>query len=178
MPDNDKLTEAITLCHQGLDEYFLLHQEAVLLGKFDDASQILNCFKVLHNLHMRFEDELLIPKLTDLGDKGRWPAFLYTAEHAKIQELLEKTTRNLQLLSNKQLEGNSLRRSIIAFLDNEKVFKGVCEHHQEREEAGILPELNKQTDKTWRRSIIKPFLNEWERCMEQNMQVINKIDWL
>ena len=178
MSDKTKLTEAITHCHQGLDEFFLLHQEAVLLGKFDDASQILNCFKDLHNLHMRFEDELLIPKLAELGDKGRWPAFLYTAEHAKIQELLEKTTANLQFLSNNQLSGNDLRRGIITLLDNEKILKGVCEHHQEREEAGILPELNKQTDETWRISIIKPFLNEWERCLEQNMQISNKIDWL
>ena len=167
MSDKAKFTEAITHCHQGLDEFFLLHQEAVLLGNFADASQLLDCFKELHHLHMRFEDETLIPKLAELGDKGRWPAFLYTAEHAKIQELLEKATANLELLSNNKLSGNDLRRGIITLLDNEKILKGVCEHHQEREETGILPELNKQTDVAWRISIIKPFLDEWEHCLEK-----------
>jgi hypothetical protein len=178
MPDNTKLTEAITQCHQGLDEFYLLHQEAVLLGKFDDATQLLNCFKELHHLHMHFEDEMLIPKLAELGDKGRWPAYLYTAEHAKIKQLLDKTAVNLQSLNDNELSGNDLRRGIIALLDTQKVFKGVCEHHQEREETGILPELTRQTDAAWRLSIIEPFLNEWDRCMERNRNILNKIDWL
>ncbi len=33
MPDHTKLVDVITQCHQGLDELFLLHQEAVLLAR-------------------------------------------------------------------------------------------------------------------------------------------------
>ncbi len=176
MSDNTKLTEAITQCHRGLDEFFLLHQEAVLRGRFDDAIQLLNCFKELHHLHMGFEDEKLIPKLDGLGDRGRWTAALYTDEHAKVQDLMGKTEDNLLSLSKGQLSNKNLRREIIAFLDNEKTFKGLCEHHQEREEAGMFPELDRQTDTKWRASIIEPFLKEWNCCMERNTSIVNEID--
>ena len=169
MSDNAKLTDVISQCHRELDESFLRHQEAVLLGRFDEAIQLLDCFKELHDLHMGFEDDKLIPKLDGLGDWGRWPASLYTAEHAKIQELVGKTEGNLRSLSKGQLSNKDLRREIIAFLDQEKTFKGLCEHHQEREEAGMLPELDRQTDTKWRASVIEPFLKEWNDCMDRNM---------
>lgn len=172
MSDSTKLTEVITRCHRGLNEFFLMHQEAVLLGRFDEAIQLLNCFKELHYLHMGFEDEMLIPKLDGPGDRGRWPASLYTAEHAKVQELMGKTEKNLLPLSKGQLSDKDLRREIIAFLDQEKTFKGLCEHHQEREEAGMLPELDRQTDTEWRASVIEPFLKEWNDCMERNMSIV------
>jgi hypothetical protein len=178
MPDNTKLAEVIAHCHQELDEFFLLHQEAVLLGQFDDAIQLLNCFKELHHLHMGFEDEKLIPKLTRLGNPGRWPASLYTDEHTKVQELLGKTEANLLSLRKGQRPDKDLRREIIAFLDKEKTFKGLCEHHQEREEAGMLPELDKQTDTKWRLSVIQPFLKDWNDCMERNMNIANGINFL
>jgi hypothetical protein len=178
MSDNSRLTEVISQCHQELDELFLLHQEAVLLGSFDEAIQLLNCFKELHHLHMGFEDEKLIPKLDTLGTRGRWPASLYTDEHAKVQQLMGTTGDNLLLLSKGQRSDNKLRRDIIAFLDKERTFKSLCEHHQEREEAGMLPELDKQTDIKWRASIIEPFLKDWNDCMERNMNIVNKIDFL
>lgn len=178
MPDNSQLTEVIARCHQELDELFLLHQEAVLLGRFDDAIQLLICFKELHHLHMVFEDEQLIPKLFELGDRGRWPASLYTSEHAKIQELLLKTENNLLSLSKKPLSEKALRREIIDLIDRQKTFKGVCEHHQEREEAGILRELGKESDENWRASIIESFLNEWNDSMARNRLIVNAIDWL
>ena len=176
MPDNTKLTEVITRCHQGLDEFFLLHQESVLLQSFDEAIQLLNCFKELHHLHMAFEDEKLIPKLGALGDLGRWTASLYSDEHGKVQALMKKTEDDLLSLSKGDLSGRALRREVIAFLDKEKTFKGLREHHQEREEAGILPELDKQTDTKWRASIIEPFLKEWDYCMERNIKTVNRID--
>jgi hypothetical protein len=173
MSDNTKLTEVITRCHQGLVEFFLLHQEAVLLGRFDEAIQLLNCYMELHHLHMSFEDEKLIPKLEELGDRGRWPASLYSDEHAKLQELMGKTEDYLLSISKGQLSNKDLRRNIIAFLDKEKSIKGLCEHHQEREEAGMLPELDRETDTKWRVSVIEPFLKEWTNCMEHNMNIVN-----
>ncbi len=176
MSDKTKLTEVITQCHQELDELFLLHQEFVLLGKFDEAKQLLNCFKELHHVHMSFEEEKLIPKLYELGSQGRWPASLYTDEHAKVRELMGKTEDNLISLSKRQLSCKNLRREIIALLDTEKTFKGLCELHQEREEAGMLPSLDKQTDTPWRASVIEPFLKEWNNCMERNLNIVDGID--
>jgi len=176
MSDNTQLTAVISQCHKALDELFLLHQEAVLLGRFDHAIQLLGYFKELHHLHMAFEDEQLIPMLDKPDCQGHWPASLYTAEHAKVQGLLEKIEKRLLLLKNGQLSDKALRREIIAFLDNEKTFKGLCEHHQAREEAGILPELDKQTDIKWRTGIIELFLKDWTCCLERNMNIVNEIN--
>ena len=177
MPDSNKLTEVITRCHQELDELFLLHQEAVLLGRFGGAIQLLDCFEELHHLHMSFEDEELIPKLAQLGDQGRWSVSLYTSEHSKVQELMGKTRISLLSLSEDRLSNKSLRRRIIGFLDKEKTLKGLLEHHQEREEVGILPELDTHTDTRWRESVIKPFLKEWNYRMERNRSIVAGIDF-
>jgi len=171
------LTEVITRCHGELDELFLLHQEAVLLGRFDGAIQLLNYFDELHHLHMSFEDEELIPKLAQLGDQGRWPASLYSGEHSKVQELMGKARSSLLSLSEDQISNKSSRRQIIELLDKGKTFKGLLEHHQEREEAGILPELDRQTDTRWRESVIRPFLKEWNYRMERNQSIVAGIDF-
>ena len=177
MPDKSKLTKVIARCHRGLDEVFLMHQEAVLLGMFDEAAQLLDCFKELHHLHMSFEEEKLIPRLDGLGIRGRWPASLYTDEHAKVKQLLGKTENNLLSLIERNASNRDLRREIIVFLDTEKSFKGLCEHHQEREEAGLLPELEKQADEKWCASVIEPFENQWNACMKRNMKIIDGIDF-
>lgn len=174
--DSNRLTEVVSQCHQRLDDLFLLHQEAVLLGRFGKALQLLNCFKELHHLHMRFEDEKLIPKLDGIDDRGRWPASLYTDEHAKVRDLMGKTENNLRSLGKGQLSSKELRRQIIVFLDEEKTFKGLREHHQEREEAGMLLELDNQTGNNWRVSTIKPFMNAWSDCMERNMAIVNGVE--
>jgi hypothetical protein len=125
---------------------------------------------------MRFEDDKLIPIFEGIDDRGRWPASLYTSEHAKVRELMGKTEISLQLLSKGQLSNKELRRQIISLLDQEKTFKGLCEHHQEREEAGMLPELDNQTEKRWRAQIIEPFMNAWSNCMERNRIIVNRVD--
>lgn len=177
MSDRTKLTEVITRCHKELDELFLLHQEAVLLGRFDEAMQLLICFENLHHLHMTFEDEKLIPKLHKLGNRGRWPASLYTDEHGKVKELLRKTKSKLSSLGNRRLSNQASRREIIDFLDRERTFKGLCEHHQEREETGMLPELDKQTSEEWRAAIIEPFLKEWNCRMKHTTEAVNGMDF-
>ena len=177
MSDKSRLTQVIAERHQELDELFLLHQEAILLGRLDDAIQLLSCFGELHHMHMSFEDEKLIPKLAGLGGQRRWPASLYADEHAKVQELIGKTRENLLSLSKVQLPNKDLRRALIAFLDKEKTFKGLCEHHQEREEAGMLPELDRHTTTKWRVGIIEPFLKKWNWCMERNMSIVKGIEF-
>ena len=165
MPAITTFTKVIAQCHHVLDEIFLLHQETVLFGRFDNAILLFNSYKELHDLHKTFEDEKLIPKFNELGNHGRWPASLYKLEHDKIRDLMAEIPP----------DNRSLGRNIISFLDREKTFKGYCEHHQDREEQGLLPELDNLTDSIWRESIIGPFIAAWESCVNRNMLLINKI---
>jgi hemerythrin-like domain-containing protein len=171
MSVNMTLTELIAKCHQSLDEIFLLHQEAVLLGRFDDAIQLLDFYRELHRLHMDFEDGQLIPRHHELDIQGQWPASLYTDEHTKIQKLMGLIEVDLLSLSDGRLSDQKLRRGIIAFLDKQKTFKGLSEHHQEREEKGLLPELDKQTEPKWRANVIEPFLHEWNGCLQDRTNI-------
>jgi hypothetical protein len=173
--DYNQLTDVITRCHHSLDELFLQHQEAVLLGNFDDATRIFKRYETLHRLHMDFEDDTLITRLDELEVRGRWPASLYRQEHLKVQQLIRKTENSLHSLSKASLFNQNLRRAVIGFLDNEKTYKGLCEHHQEREESGIFPELDRQTDVKWRRRVIEPFLSEWDHHMNGHMNVASQI---
>jgi len=177
MIDETKLTAVITKCHQELDEFFLLHQEAVVLAKFEPAVELLGCFGELHQFHMDFENEKLLPALTELGDPGRWPASLYSSEHDKVQELLQQAGRRLLSLHEARLSSRETRRGIIVLLDEQKTLKGVCEHHQEREQVGLLPELDKLADTQWRTRIIKPFLEEWAQRMEHNINIAKQLEF-
>jgi len=166
MVDQTSLSEVVTACHRTLDEFFLVHQEAVLVGRLGRAARLLECFCDLHGLHMEFEDRYLIPILDDCP--GRWSAKLYSGEHDKIGKLLARTIDDLSALSARPLSGRPLRRALISFIDGEKTLKGLCEHHQEREEKGMLPELDTHTDTGWRRSVIEPFLAAWCIAVERN----------
>ena len=158
------LTAAITQCHRRLDEIFLLHQEEILQGNLDEAIKLFRYFRKLHRIHMDFEDQRLIPVLAEPGHRGRWPASLYSDEHAKVSSLMAKTESSLITLGSSRSTGSGLRREIIAFLDQERTFKRLCEHHQEREEIAMLPELDELTGAEWRSEIIEAFLKEWHDC--------------
>ena len=43
----------------------------------------------------------------------------------------------------KVLEASPSRRGLIGLIDRQRAFKGVLEHHEEREEIALLPELDK-----------------------------------
>jgi len=168
MTDTSSLTDTIVSCHQALDEFFLVHQEAVLLGHLEAARALLAGYAELHDLHMRFEDEHLIPALAALGDAARWPAALYDSEHRKIEQLLEKVDARLVSIRPEPMSSRRFRRRLLALLDYERTFKGVSEHHQEREESGMLPELDRHRDAAWRAGVLAAFLVRWHECLKRN----------
>lgn len=160
------LQAVITRCHRELDQLFFIHQEAVLVGDLTRAIETLRRFSAAHDRHKNFEDEHLLTRLAEIDDPGDWPASLYAHEHDKINDLLTQLDEHLSRIHAQEPDGTALRAALIELLDREKSFKGLCEHHQEREEKGMLPALDKQTDAAWRASIIEPFVDKW-RAMVQ-----------
>jgi len=158
----------ITHCHQVLIQLFFVHQEAVLVGDLPRAIETLRRYTEALELHKDFEDEHLLPRLAELDDPGDWPVSLYSHEHNKIGDLLPRLEESIIQLNKQGLSGTALRAELIELLDREKSIKGLCEHHQEREEAGMLPVLDQQTEETWRISIIGPFLDEWQITVSEH----------
>ena len=172
MSEEISLVDQVGNCHKILDELFLLHQECLLEGELEQALVVLRGFNTCHTLHMEYEDTLLLPAYAQLPNPGRWDATLYEKEHQKIIDLYTKLVNALVELEQQPPSGKQLRRTIIHFLDREKSFKGLCEHHQEREEASMLLELDTQKDLGWLLSEKKNFQNEWEKVYNQVMELI------
>ncbi len=166
MTEQTSLKAIISQCHQELNQLFFLHQEAVLIGELPRAIETLHQFTKAHKLHKTFEDDHLLTRLAELADPGDWPPSLYRHEHNKIDDMLSRVEESVVRISASSQTGTALRIEIIELLDREKSFKGVCEHHQEREEAGMLPALDKQTESAWRAAIIEPFLKAWHATVQ------------
>ncbi len=168
MSSLSSLKMVIARCHRQLSNLFFRHQEAILVDDLPRAIESLENFTEAHDLHKDFEDQQLIPQLAKLDDPGGWPASLYGQEHDKIEALLSRLRTHLVRLNAQGLTGTERRAALIELLDREKSFKGLCEHHQEREETGMLPALDKYTDVSWRTAIIESFMAEWRATVTED----------
>lgn len=132
-----KLKALIQEDHSFMEETFLLHQEALLEKNLPLALQLLTLFEQQISHHILFENNHLLPLHQECVTEPRWGSHVYEAEHKKIISLLRGIQQQLQTLINSSFD----RRDIIELLDQEKTLKGVIEHHEEREESALLPEL-------------------------------------
>ena len=175
MGSESSLVIRFRTCHHQLDEMFLLHQESLLQARLENAVSTLKSYESCHVLHMNFENDFLIPKYAALPDQGKWDATLYHMEHQKILDLYEKLEQSLIWMVEQDMKLSQERRNIIKLMDREKSFKGLCEHHQEREEASMFLELDRQTDENWRVEMIDTFLSQWTHQYEKESKSIDAL---
>ncbi|MBL1141603.1 MAG: hypothetical protein HND53_06185 [Proteobacteria bacterium] len=140
------LVEIIQKQHSDLHELFARHQEALLQGLFDVAGTWLEHFHVCQTAHIQLEENYLLPEFAKIERRTKWDASLYQKEHEKITQLFGNITQDLEWLAEQELDESQKRRNIIALLDKEKTLKGLLEHHEEREEEGMLIDLNEQLE--------------------------------
>ena len=135
MNNLQKLLEAY---HELLDEFFLIHQEPLILGDINLAKEYLIYYAQLLRQHIEIENNYLFPlyKKNDPNVSGRWPVTLYIHEHNKIEQLLVGV-ETLML----KLESQYSARGVIHLLEVEYRLKQLVEHHEQREEIALLPEL-------------------------------------
>ena len=148
MLKSNPIYQAIDKQHQQLGELFVMHQEALLIQDIELALEIFYSYKALQVAHLTFENEHLLPELAKLNDT-RWPHSLYLHEHNKVRDLLDKNELNLNQTQT-LLESSSnkeYRRWLIELFEQQKSLKNVLEHHEQREEQGMLCELFEQLDK-------------------------------
>jgi len=138
------LVEIIHNQHLDLRELFAQHQEALLQGNLDNAMSLLVNYNLCHVSHAKLEERYLFPLFSKIEHDTKWDVSLYIKEHKKIEQLFTNISEALGWLREQNLSESQLRRNIIALLDKEKTFKGLTEHHEEREEDAMLKELDEK----------------------------------
>lgn len=155
------LVEIIHKQHLDLRELFAQHQEALLQGHFEDAMILLNNFNLCHESHAKLEERYLFPLFAKIKHQSKWDVSLYVKEHEKIKYLFAKISEDLTWLSEQSLSKSQSRRNIIVLLDKEKTFKGLTEHHEEREEDAMLKELDEQLEPSITKELVSDLKFTW-----------------
>lgn len=149
--------------HTELDEQFLAHQEQVLSGRFAESLRTLDAFTAAIRLHMTQEEDVLLPIYVERG-RPQFPAQrlqdrVFRLEHRKLLDLLGRIRARIEEVARGP--ARAAPRQIIALIERESVFKHVLEHHGERENQVLYPELNRVTDADERSGLVGRLLEEW-----------------
>ena len=155
------LVKTIHQQHLDLRELFARHQEALLQGDLEKAITELDHFAACLKVHIQLEDSYLLPEFAKIERSTKWDVSLYEKEHEKIKHLHQTIHADLNWLSEQQLDESQLRRNIIALLDKEKTFKGLNEHHEDREEDALLKELDQKLEERQRKILQHDLKHTW-----------------
>lgn len=153
MQHPESLLALVALFHREIDDTLLLHQEALLLADHALASEAFALVQAQLHAHIEVEDRLLLPLAPRVRE--RFAPGVYAAEHGKILDLLDATARRLATLDIAD------RRAVIALLDHERVLKNVVEHHETREEQGLLPGLDAGLTPAEHASLLAAMAADW-----------------
>lgn len=155
------LVEIVHKQHLDLRALFMQHQEELLQGNFDEAITQLTNFDICHQAHAKLEERYLFPEFSKIEHESKWDVSLYEKEHKKIATLFENINEDVNWLSGQSLSESHKRRNIIALLDKEKTFKGLTEHHEEREEDALLKELDEQLEPSLIKELVSDLKFTW-----------------
>ncbi|MBD3297130.1 MAG: hypothetical protein GF341_00590 [candidate division Zixibacteria bacterium] len=157
----------LDLMHSELDEMFLRHQEGLIAGRLSDALQRLDRFERLLLLHMRHEEQQLLPAFeaqrSQQDEPPGLPAEVYVLEHKKICERLSEIKQPLVEL---QEQGQPSPRDLIAMLDLECGFKQLLDHHNRREHNLLYPDSDKLISEDKRMAMLEQCRTEWAEARD------------
>jgi hemerythrin-like domain-containing protein len=145
--------------HRQLDHYMGLHQECLLEQQLELALSSHDLLQRGLELHIEVENTQLFPAYEQWLTDGRWPLLVYQKEH---EQLLKMLTKSRAMVADLSGSGSKLRQQILALLDYQRSLKNVVEHHEEREEQGMLPELDAALDAAQSQALIAAMAASWE----------------
>jgi len=140
--------------HEGFDESLLEHQEAMVRGDLESARDLIAELQEELQIHIRHEEERLLPLLEERGGWGRIgePRY-YREEHEKIQMMvagLVEATNGLDAADPR------VHRDIALLIGREQAFRSLLEHHDERERKGLFPDLARVTTPEEQALLLEP----------------------
>jgi hemerythrin-like domain-containing protein len=140
--------------HEWLDELFLAHQTALLSLDLNEAERCLDLYEANLLLHIKDEEELLIPTYgARASDIPGGAVEFFTGEHKKIRGFVAEFHKMLKPLRHqKKLQ---LKHAIIQLLDREAMYKGLLQHHHAREHNALYPWLDWLTSEAERKKLLE-----------------------
>jgi hypothetical protein len=152
---------AIDAVHHELAELFLEHQERLLVFDLEWAERILLQYDKALRLHIRHEEELLLPVYDRADLPRRARAQVYSHEHAWILGRLDELRARLRDLRLRQ----SLKpRRVISLLERETTFKHFLHHHEQRENEFLFPILDGRLPRDERMDLLCRCEREWRQA--------------
>jgi len=170
--DTAPLLNLLNHYHQRLENLFLCQQEALVEQRFELASQLLTHYQALLSAHIELENSLLLP-LHEKVEKPRWASSLYKREHERILTLLSRAKEKLNAAQLE--EGRSPRRLVIELLDYQRTLKGVLEHHEQREEQGLAPELSTMLEGSEQSKLAAQLGAAWQQYFAERQDTLNAL---
>lgn len=150
---NNSFLDLLVL-HEKLNEMFLCHQEKLLSLDVNSAIGILRLYETKLLNHMQEEEQLLLPIYEARTERiPGGPVELFLGEHKKMRGFIREFREALSRMRAE--EGHRLRRSIIALMDRQFMYKHLVEHHDLREKNILYPWLDQITTGQERFSLLK-----------------------
>lgn len=131
--------ESLRALHRTLDAVFTLHQELLVVLEMGLAADVFDTHLLLLRLHMKHEEDWLLPAYRALGAWPRFPEVLYLGQHRKLLAQLERVRSRL---SQSRLARPSTPRAAVAILELETTYKHLSEHHDQAEAQGLFKALD------------------------------------
>lgn len=128
-----RLRNLLEESHKDLKQWFLFHQECLLLAEDEWALKAFSIFSDYLLKHLAFENAFL---LSSSVQNLRWPVNVYQKEHDKL--LLMQAKSEVLLNRLVLLDGRRRRLFLLELLDQQQSFMHVMEHHEEREEQDLF----------------------------------------
>ena len=127
--------------HAALDAQLLAVLDALIALRPARAAAAFARLAAQLDAHFAAEEGELLPRLA-AHPAPRWSAALYLAEHAKLRQLCARYAHTLAGASAAApATAPGRRRQALELIDALHPLRHVLEHHQQREEQGLLPEL-------------------------------------
>lgn len=128
--------------HKDLDELFFMHQCKLLNRDYDVALEILEQYEQALLIHIKDENENLIPIYAKRGNIAKGGAVqMFLDEHEKLANHLVLFKVEVKGLSNEK----EVEKRLLWLLERESFFKKLCDHHDIRETNFLYPELDRIT---------------------------------
>jgi hemerythrin-like domain-containing protein len=149
---------ALLSIHIRLEAHFAWHQELLLDRRLPEAKRALVAYAELLELHMRHEEERLLPIYTRVEPSARFPLALFTGQHQRLRELLQASLLRLSALENQHPPA---AQAVIELLDHERTYKHLNEHHDGAERQALFPALDRLASAEEQARLLSDCTSEW-----------------